>query len=678
MKIEYIQISNILSFKYYPDVNLAPKILFEDGLNILIGQNGSGKSTVLEVLNFIFKKLIFFPYTTDLDAYSQKTLLTEAHQKKQILQPYVNPRNRTINYDGFRLDPNWDTTANDQKILIKVRLDDIDKGNLNYLESSKHLLTPIADTYSTLGALNFSYKKDAFQIEITLNKTNKSFIYSSDGDEGLQYLIKYNYYRELIDIYNQENTTSQISQLQESFTLIGGYRNYNAFTQTVSLSNEAVKQIQGFRNTEAGKSTNATDAAEPAVFNLVRLRIADIHQNLVFTDKNEEQATEIANQEPFLAAINKKLSLINLKVRIKLERRGSWTYSFNFHDTKTERILTDINSLSAGQKSIIHLIFESYGRGDLKGGVVIIDEPEIHLHYQFQYEYLRIIEQLNFEQKCQYILVTHSEALISSATIDKVKRFTLDENRYTLVKSPSIKTDQKTLIKILDNTRSTYAFFAKKVVLVEGDTDRYFFKSVFQELKPELNQEIAILDIGGKGGYKQWKEFFTGFGLEVYFIGDFDNVFSMDLPGGMISSEAEQAKIRNALKQKRLNDLTTEQKVGLNSHYSELIKDTDFLGKPQLIFWQPLIDYFGNLSKIDRSEVVTELKLQKTDINTKIEAQYANNIFILKKGVLENYLGVSSKSLSIIVPFCEKIKTWLSNTSPYTVEITDIVNKIAN
>jgi len=39
---------------------------------------------------------------------------------------------------------------------------------------------------------------------------------------------------------------------------------------------------------------------------------------------------------------------------------------------------------------------------------------------------------------------------------------------------------------------------AKKVILVEGDSDRYFYKSIILEKYPHLDQDIAILLIGGK------------------------------------------------------------------------------------------------------------------------------------------------------------------------------------
>jgi DNA repair exonuclease SbcCD ATPase subunit len=58
MKITSLQVSNILSFRYFEDIANAPKITFDKNLSILIGQNGSGKSTALEVINFIFRRVL--------------------------------------------------------------------------------------------------------------------------------------------------------------------------------------------------------------------------------------------------------------------------------------------------------------------------------------------------------------------------------------------------------------------------------------------------------------------------------------------------------------------------------------------------------------------------------------------------------------------------------------------
>ena len=67
MKIKHIKISNILSFKYCEDLDKCEAIEFEaqnngnSDLHILIGPNGAGKSNFLEILNQIFKKVLFIP-----------------------------------------------------------------------------------------------------------------------------------------------------------------------------------------------------------------------------------------------------------------------------------------------------------------------------------------------------------------------------------------------------------------------------------------------------------------------------------------------------------------------------------------------------------------------------------------------------------------------------------------
>lgn len=673
MKIDFIQISNVLSFKYYVDVNDAPKIEFEDGVNILIGQNGSGKSTALEVINFIFKKVLFVSYNVNHESYARRDAIN-LNDRRSILQAH----NHEKYHREFRLEPNWHSEREPQTIRIQIRLDDIDKKNIQLLLDNNSKLDSVRSVYSN-DNFTSSYTKDIFQIDIVLDGVNKTFQLKGDhNDAGLQYLVRYNYYRELINLYNRENPKDMIPELHESFTLIGGYRNYSSFSPTVSLAEEAATQLQRISQSESGRSSNSTDGGEPSIFNVVRLRAADKHFNLVFTDRSEAAALQLANDEEFLKEINEKLKLINLKVQIKLERKNVWAYSFKFHDLKTARVIDNINSLSAGQKSIIHLIFEAYGRGKINGGVVVIDEPEIHLHYQFQYEYLRILEKLKDEQKSQYILVTHSEALISSETIGRIKRFALDENKNSVVKHPAISADTKTLVKILDNTKSTYAFFAKKVLLVEGDSDRYFFKGFLSKVRPDLSQEIAVLDIGGKGNYHSWRDLFESFGLEVFYIGDFDNVFSLEVDGSALLTQGDYETFAEAEKQSALDNLNADQQSRLKARHDALIADTNFLSKPQRALWKPLFETFGNLAQSTRSGIISKVKAAHPNLTNQIDALYAKKVFILKHGALEDYAGTKNKSLSEIIKVCENFDTWLNRGDDKVKEIQAIFQQITS
>lgn len=601
MKIKSLQISNILVFKYVEDISTAEKISFDPNFNILIGQNGAGKSTALEVINFIFRRVLFIPYNRNRDFYNQRSTI-DANQKKTIL---AKPTNLQY-YREFRLERNYDYEDKSQKIRIVIELDDIDRANISLLQSNKEKLSRVLGFYSTEQMFADGTFQNEYQIDIELNDTDKSYSVNVSQDPGYTYLTAYNLYKETIEIHNEENPVDIINNLTESFALIGSYRNYNTYTTHASLGggNTAEKQIAQIRTNEFSRSANSTEGGEPSIFSLVRLRMAGECFNLITTNKTSQECETLANELEFIKAINEKISIVKLKVEIKLVDVSSWNFAFNFIDIKRNKKVTNINSLSAGQKAIIHLVFEAYGRGGLKGGLVIIDEPEIHLHYQFQNEYLRVIEKLNKEQGCQYILVTHSEALINSETINSVIRLSLDDNGYTKVKKPQITTTQKWLVKILDNKRSTHAFFGSKVLLVEGEDDRYFFRAILGEIEEKLKrgivQDITVLEINGKKKDAEWRTLFESFGLKTFFITDLD--------------------------------------------YSWKFYPTE--GTP----------------KINTTDLVSSFLSTHTDVMQKIDAEYSSGTFILKEGDLEIYLGIQ-KDLSNVINFCQSsIKDYLSKS----------------
>lgn len=615
MKIISLQLSNILSFRYFNNVGDAEKISFDDDLNIIIGENGSGKSTALEVINFLFRRVLYKQYNLNQDLYTQRNIIS-ADQRKQILLPANN-----LSYNGFRLEPNWNTEGQPQTIRIVVKLDEIDKKNLQFLKDKRVTLSPWVGRYTTRGETAAADYSETYTLDIILNQNGKTFAVqplNCAQDFGYEYLTDYNFYKETIALYNLENPKNPIETLYESFTLISSYRNYHAFTVSISLRDSTpAAQMQQIQNTDFSRSLNASDNSEPAIFALVRLRVAEKHFGLISQKMDEAECEAAANELPFIIEINKRLRIVNLKCIIKLLDLRTWQYRFEFLDLRRNKVIADINSLSAGQKAITHLVFEAYGRGDLKGGLVIIDEPEIHLHYQFQHEYLQVIRELNKHQSCQYILVTHSEALINSATISSVRRFSLNTEGYTEIRFPNLTAEQKLLIRILDNTRSTYAFFAKKVVLVEGDSDRYFFKAVIQSLYQELNQEIAILHVGGKNELAQWTTLFESFGLTVYRITDLDYAYNLFYP--------------------------SESRMKLNT-----------------------------------STAVTSFKNAHPDCESRIATEYANKTFIFKNGDLEHYLDIG-KDLSEVIAFCNnRLPQYLQDGSNQkSVEVREIVRQIA-
>lgn len=614
MRIAYLQVSNVLSFRFFPDISNAEKIVFDAGLNIIIGENGAGKSTILEIINFIFRRVIYKHFVINRDLFERRRTLDVGDRRQMLTAANLD------GFRGFRLEPNWDSENKEQRIRIALNFDGIDEENILNIHNHYELICSTTSRYSSHSAAMIEQDIGSCLIDVVLNKDTQSFTVQHPTIEqgsGLSYLTSYHFFKEAIALHNALEPGQAIPPLLESFTLISSYRNYHAFQPSISLSaGTAAHQIQQIVSQDYSRSLNAMDSSEPLIFALVRLQVAERHFDLMDVAISPQERQAQANATPLITAINQRLRVVNLRCQIQLTEMRTWQYSFHFLDTRRGRPVSDINSLSAGQKAIIHLVLEAYGRGEVRGGVIIIDEPEIHLHYQFQHEYLQVIRDLNTLQSCQYILVTHSEALINSSTIHSVRRFAIGSGGYTEVHSPTLSASEKSLIQILDNTRSTYAFFARRVVLVEGETDRYFIRAALRAIYPDLDQEIAVLHISGKTGFPKWRALFQAFGLTVSTIADFDYL--------------------------------------ANLHYAT---------EPS--------------SKLQTPEAIAKFKELHPDWETHINSEYENRTFILKEGDLEAYTN-ARKSLDEVIRFCrDGLSAFLDSSSSKSIEVRSVLARLA-
>lgn len=615
MRVNYLQLSNILSFKYEEDINNAFKIEFDPDLNIIIGGNGSGKSTALEAMNFVFTRVLF--KCCEFDEYSFKRSIVDRKHALKV-------DDRSNHTSGLRLQPNWDSELGSQSIRILITLDDIDKANINHIANNYGHIRHIFEVYSYINTpedfvsiendmevdinITFNYREDRYETSYT-NSVPKSVQF---------YLEYYQAINEAITIHNNEHT-NYIAPLGSTFSMLSAFRNYNTFSLQTSLQSNPVSQLREIRRNSSYRSNHDQSGSEPAIFNIVKLKLGEEYLNFLKGTKDIDEAKDAVNRLKMVNDINNKLKLLNLKFYIELTDLRTWSYEFRFYDTKNERDLGDINSLSAGQKSIMHLIFEAYGRDDVNGGLIIIDEPEIHLHYQFQFEYLKILEKLAKEQGVQYIIVTHSEGFISNKTIGHVKRFSLNEERNSVVCTPDIREDQKKLIEILNNTWAARVLFLDRVLLVEGQDDEYFFRVAIKKLQPDLSQNITVYGVRGKDSISSFKSFFESFGLKVYLIKDLD--------------------------------ATGE----------------DFYGRGNAVS-------FRNSGEAG----IIRYRRDHPDLDRQIESRYSSDEFYLKKGAIEQYTG-KPKGIEHVIDFCEnEMDNFLNSDDDRAREIRKIISLIAD
>ena len=533
MQILSIKISNILSFKYV-DMSDCQEVKFNENLNILIGPNGAGKSNFLEILNQVFKKGIVT--TCELN-HKNLTNYDNTPSKYNLVNTIiVQPTSHT-------LEKNYDSQSNEQKIELKIKLSENDYENLFFILNnideinsylSKYTSQPtkfnadvIKDDIKAISEIIFYLKSDSnaktFGCTTNMNNIGGQFIQD--------YFLLFQVIQYLIIITNHRDNTKWAS-LKNTFSLIGSYRNYNSIGSRFDLNQPKLEKLKNINTRIVSDETRISKNEEPIIFEYVKnklsFRLNHIESELfegLLPNPHNLSALDFLKQENEFKTLNELLgNYLGISLEITHERE-TLSYDFNFKDARKRNVI--LSDLSAGEKGIIHFIFSIYGF-DLESGVMVIDEPELHLHPQIQEKYLNIIFNTIEELHLQFIIATHSPIFINEKTIESVYRFYKNKDNFTQIKTCSkITPDMRSRIQMLTYTNSAIVFFAEQVVLTEGYRDYIYFKKYFDSYSIRHQKDISkisLLEMHGSGEYDKWAEFLQEFNIVTSYIGDTDNL----------------------------------------------------------------------------------------------------------------------------------------------------------
>lgn len=203
--------------------------------------------------------------------------------------------------------------------------------------------------------------------------------------------------------------------------------------------------------------------------------------------------------------------------------------------------------LGSGQEQLLALALAyAYAKAFFGGIVLVIEEPEAHLHPLAQQWLAKKIRELA-ASGLQIVLTTHSPAFvdilgleglvlvrkINGATV--VRQLTKEDLvQYCLAHGAN---PQRTAADTILNFYASHAnpeivsgFFAKKIVLVEGQTEALALPIYLRKVGLDVVKEgVAIIPVMGKGNLAKWWRLFTSYGIPVFLI--FDNDESEDRDG---------------------------------------------------------------------------------------------------------------------------------------------------
>ena len=179
------------------------------------------------------------------------------------------------------------------------------------------------------------------------------------------------------------------------------------------------------------------------------------------------------------------------------------------------------------QSAIVVAIFRTYQELRRGGAIFAIEEPEAFLHPQKARYFADVIERIS-ETGNQIILATHSPYFVKlhvPETIGVVRRTIGDGTRVIQTKSEALTPNLRSALKIQTQIHAERSelLFARRVLFVEGQTERIAMPFVFAAMGVDANRDgISVIDCGSKTSIPFFVEIAEAFGIPFVVMADLD------------------------------------------------------------------------------------------------------------------------------------------------------------
>ena len=398
-----------------------------NGITVITGENDTGKSTVGKVLWSVFNSFY------------------------KVYEQIEKERIDFVNEQIYSYVRNLDKSDNVKKKTLDMAIDIIQNYSIYYRneENIKNYITE-------------KFKENNYFVDAKVIEELTGDLYVVLGIKSIEIIssiIKQKLSTEFHDEIKNKNTESQ-EETSVELCIRNKILNFN-IEEGINVAGEFVENLKGDID-DFDLATEAVFIDNPFIIddieNIFEQKKKNYRQHLVsklYYNRNENTVKKMYVNEK-LEKIYKKLnSIASGKITIK-------NLDVYYKDSKME---INAKNLSTGLKTfaIIKMLLQN---GTLEeNGTIILDEPEIHLHPEWQLKFAELIVLLQKEFGMYILLTTHSPYFLNAIEVFSERHKIDDKCKYYVAENEG----NSSIIKdVTGNTREIYRKLARPIQDLEN------------------------------------------------------------------------------------------------------------------------------------------------------------------------------------------------------------------
>lgn len=637
MRLQELRLTNVKSFR------TLTTIPFHEDLNIFVGPNGGGKSNLLDILTVTLRHFFVRPCSLNVSQDGPRVVRDIAMSDPfarigEMLEHYVGEGGSSVIELVLRLDEQ--DIAQVREVLCRR---EEWEGSLREYRNK-----PISD-YSFLDRWNPGLLTVGQELEYRI--VENSVV--APQSEPARLFKEYLWYNEFFRLLDREHSQGSLSP---PYLYFSPHRGGDPGSLLVTLSSEnSSSQLTSYY--QATSSTGGSSL----------LKLAAVY----FTEKRrrlEGRASDAGygpawNADAEVKLVTTYLQRLGYSWDLVLQDQNRNIYDFQIRNTETG---LDLRRASSGEREILNFLLGVFAL-KAQGGVVIIDEPELHLHPKWQHLLLSLFEELPAVTSTQLVVCTHSPSFITADSVSSVARVYRRGVQGTMVVGLGGGHDlaARELLHIVNAQNNERMFFADRVLLVEGLKDRLVLERALEAVwqRFQLTEIAEVLEVHGKGYFDKYRQLLEAKGVRCFIVADLDYLadFAEGDEKALLVTAFDRVD-RNVLGSKKSDD---------GRRLAELIDAAVNTGD-----LAALRDLWGHI----KTRLVTLKSPLAAEEQEKLLAVFArardSGIHILKSGEIEDYLPAGRTSMEQVIGLCtaDDFRTWLSvsRQAPTTRELVEI------